>query len=49
MNLDSCLITSCTPTIAGPEIIILSVEFMALDNGTDAPIELVYVSSENLS
>lgn len=49
VNLDSCLITSCTPTIAGPEIIILSVEFMALDNGTDAPIELVYVSSENLS
>jgi hypothetical protein len=49
VNLDSCIITSCTPTIAGPEIIILSLEYMALDNGTDAPIDLVYVSSENLS
>lgn len=49
VNMDSCIITSCTPTIAGPEIIILSLEFMALDNGSDAPIDLVYVSSENLS
>lgn len=49
VNLDSCLITSCTPTIAGPELIILSLGFMALDNASDPPVELVYVSSENLS
>lgn len=49
VNMDSCIITSCTPVIDGPEIIILSLEFMALDNGTDAPIDLVYVSSEDLT
>lgn len=49
VNLDSCLITNCTPVIDGPEVIILSCEFMALDNASDPPIELVYVSSENLS
>lgn len=49
VNLPACLITGVTPTIEGPEIIMLSVEFMALDNGTDAPITLTYVSSENLT
>jgi hypothetical protein len=49
VNLDSCIITACTPVLDGPEIIMLSVEFMALDDGTNPPIELVYVSSENLS
>jgi hypothetical protein len=49
VNLDSCLITSCTPVLEGPEIIMLSVEFMALDDGTNPPIELVYTSSENLT
>ena len=49
VNLESCIITSCTPTIEGPEIIILSLEFMALDDGTNPPIELVYVSSEDLT
>jgi len=49
VNLPACLITAATPTIEGPEIINLSVEFMALDNGTDAPITLTYVSSENLT
>lgn len=44
-----CVITSCTPTIEGPDIITLSVEFMALDNGTDAPLGLTYVSSENVT
>ena len=48
-NLPQALITSCTPTIEGPEMIILSVELMALDNGTDQPLELTYVSSENLT
>lgn len=49
VNLDNCIITAATPTIEGPEIIVMSVEFMALDDGTDPPIELVYVSSEDLS
>ena len=45
----SALITSCTPTIEGPEIITLSMEIMALDNGTNQPLSLTYVSSENLT
>jgi hypothetical protein len=40
-TLPACIVTSCTPTIEGPELIILSLEFMALDNGTDAPVNLV--------
>lgn len=43
------VITSATPTIDGPEIIGLSVELMATDNGTDAPLTVEYQSSENLS
>lgn len=49
VSMPTCIITAATPTISGPEILMLSVEFMALDNGTDAPIQVVYVSSENLS
>jgi len=45
----SALITSCTPTIEGPEIINLSMEIMALDNGSNQPLSLTYVSSENLT
>jgi hypothetical protein len=48
-TMPAALITACTPTIEGPEIITLSVEFMALDDGTNPPIELEYVSSENLT
>lgn len=43
------IITAATPTIDGPEIIGLSVELMAVDNGTDQPVTLEYQSSENLS
>lgn len=43
------VITSATPTIDGPEIVALSVELMATDNGTDQPLTLEYQSSENLS
>ena len=43
------IITAATPTIDGPEIIGLSVELMATDNGTDQPLTLEYQSSENLS
>lgn len=43
------IITAATPTIEGPEIIGLSVELMAMDNGTDQPLVLEYQSSENLS
>lgn len=43
------VITAATPTIEGPEIIGLSVELMATDNGTDQPLTLEYQSSENLS
>lgn len=49
VTMPSCVITSCTPTIEGPEIIILSLEYQALDNGSAAPIQTVYVSSENLT
>ena len=49
VNMPACLITGVTPTIEGPEIIMLSVEFTALDNGTNAPLQLTYVSSENLT
>jgi hypothetical protein len=44
-----CLITSCTPTIEGPGIIMLSVEFTVLDNGSNAPLQIAYVSSENVT
>ena len=43
------VITSATPTIDGPEIVGLSVELMATDNGSDQPLTLEYQSSENLS
>jgi len=43
------IITSATPTIDGPEIVALSLELMAMDNGTDQPLTLEYQSSENLS
>lgn len=48
-TIPSALITSCTPTIEGPEIIVLSMELMALDNGSNQPLTLTYVSSENLT
>lgn len=44
-----CMITKCTPTIDGPNLIKLSLEFMALDDGSQQPVQLVYVSSENLT
>jgi len=43
------VITAATPTVDGPEIIGLSLELMATDNGTDQPLTLEYQSSENLS
>jgi len=43
------VITAATPTIDGPEIIGLSLELMATDNGSDQPLTLEYQSSENLS
>jgi hypothetical protein len=43
------VITAATPTIEGPEIVALSLELMATDNGTDQPLTLEYQSSENLS
>lgn len=49
VNLPTCLITSATPTIEGPEIIMLSVEWQALDDGSNQPITLTYVSSENIT
>jgi hypothetical protein len=49
LDMPAALITACTPTIEGPEILTLSVEFMALDDGTNPPLELQYVSSEDLT
>lgn len=43
------VITAATPTVEGPEIIGLSVELMAMDNGTDQPLSLEYQSSEELT
>jgi hypothetical protein len=43
------IITAATPTIEGPEIIGLSVELMAMDDGTNQPLTLEYRSSENLT
>lgn len=43
------VITAATPTIDGPEIVGLSLELMATDNGSDQPLTLEYQSSENLS
>ena len=43
------IITAATPVIEGPEIIGLSLELMATDNGTDQPLTLEYQSSEDLS
>jgi hypothetical protein len=43
------VITSATPTIDGPEIVALTVELMATDDGTNQPLTLEYQSSENLS
>ena len=43
------VITAATPTVEGPEIIGLSVELMAMDNGTDQPLTLEYQSSEELT
>jgi hypothetical protein len=43
------VITAATPTIEGPEVVALSLELMATDNGTDQPLTLEYQSSENLS
>lgn len=43
------IITAATPTIEGPEIIGLSLELMATDDGTNQPLTLEYQSSENLS
>ena len=45
----SAVIKSATPQIAGPELVILDVELMALDDGTNQPLSLTYVSSENLT
>jgi hypothetical protein len=43
------VITSATPTIDGPEIVALTVELMATDDGTNQPLTLEYQSSENLT
>jgi hypothetical protein len=43
------VITSATPTIDGPEVVALTVELMATDDGTNQPLTLEYQSSENLS
>lgn len=37
---------SVSPTIAGPDIIIKSVPFTALDDGTNGALQVVYVSSD---
>lgn len=47
VTLPKCVITSATPTIAGPEIILMDVEVMALDDGTNQPMTLTVVSSED--
>lgn len=49
LNMPAAIITACTPTIDGPEIITLSVEYMVVDDGTNAPLALSYVSNEDLS
>lgn len=43
------VITAATPTIEGPEIVALSLELMATDDGTNQPLTLEYQSSENLT
>lgn len=43
------VITAATPTIDGPEIVALSVELMATDDGSNQPLTLEYQSSENLT
>lgn len=47
VTIPKALITSATPTVAGPDIIMLDVEIMALDDGTNQPMTLTVVSSEN--
>lgn len=49
ITMATCMITKATPTIEGPGIISLSVEFQALDDGSNAPVQLSYVSSENIT
>lgn len=49
VSMPTCMITKATPTIEGPGIIMLSVDFQALDDGSNAPVQVTYVSSENVS
>lgn len=48
-KLSKALITAATPVVEGPEMVMLSLEVMALDDGTNQPLSMVYVSSENLT
>ena len=43
------VITSATPQFSGPELVILDVELRALYDGNNQPLQLTYVTNENLS
>ncbi len=50
-SLPKCLITSATPTVEGPDMVMQTVEFMALEDNANSvePLTVTYQSSENLT
>lgn len=49
VSMPVCLVTKATPTIEGPGVNILNVDYKALDNGSNEPVTVTYVSSENVT
>lgn len=50
-SIPKALITSATPTVEGPDMVMQTIEFMALEDAANnvEPMTVTYVSSENLS